>query len=149
MQETRNNCFESKICSMTLCQAKTSKHECQNVRAIYVAVISHWFNTRAYLFSPDKGSGNLFSTQNNCCQFLASYGVVIQSVTQSFLKTPVCGASLTCTSKALIWIHNLHSLKLNFDNIHFWIFLSISYFYTKEKASFFCNIYFYKLSISK
>ena len=31
MQETCNNCFGSKICSMTLRQAKTVKHECQNI----------------------------------------------------------------------------------------------------------------------
>ena len=29
MQETRNNCFRSKICSTTLRQAKTGKHECR------------------------------------------------------------------------------------------------------------------------
>ena len=28
-------------------------------------------------------------------EFLAFYGVIIQSVIQSFLKTPVCGASLS------------------------------------------------------
>ena len=38
MQETRNNSFGSKKCSMTLLQAKTGKHECQNVTAMYIAV---------------------------------------------------------------------------------------------------------------
>ena len=33
------------------------------------------------------------------CEFLASYGVIIQSVTQSFLKMPVCDASLTINLK--------------------------------------------------
>ena len=33
--------------------------------------------------------------QNNCCEFLASYGVIIQSVIQSYLKMSVCGASLS------------------------------------------------------
>ena len=28
------------------------------------------------------------------CEFLASYGVITQSVIQSFLKTPVCGACI-------------------------------------------------------
>ena len=37
------------------------------------------FSTRAYLFPPDKGSCYIFSTQNNCCEFLASYGVILQS----------------------------------------------------------------------
>ena len=31
MQETRNNCFGSKICSTTLRQMKTGKHECRNI----------------------------------------------------------------------------------------------------------------------
>ena len=115
MQETRNNCFGSKICSTTLRQAKTDKHECRNITAIWnitTTVFRHlclpvfaWrrvvlrlllhFGTRAFLFLPDEGSCYIFSTRNNCCQFLAPYCVNIQSVTQSFLKTPVCGASLT------------------------------------------------------
>ena len=91
MPETRNNCFGSKKRSTTLLQAKTVKHECRNV----TATLQLHFGTRAYLFSPHEGSCYIFSTRNNCCEFLASYGVFIQSVTQSFLKTPVCGASLT------------------------------------------------------
>ena len=35
MQETRNNNFGSKIRSTALCQAKTDKHECQNITATY------------------------------------------------------------------------------------------------------------------
>ena len=40
MQETRNNCFESKKLSMTLLQGKTGKHESQNVTATYTAAIT-------------------------------------------------------------------------------------------------------------
>ena len=39
MQETRNNCFGSKICSTTLRQAKTGKHECRNITATYFAFL--------------------------------------------------------------------------------------------------------------
>ena len=37
-----------------------------------------------------------FLTRSNCLlnEFLAFYGVITQSVIQSFLKTPICGASL-------------------------------------------------------
>ena len=59
-----------------------------NVRIFY-------FVTRAYLFSPDEGSWYIFSTRNNCCEFPASYGVIIQSVIQSFSKMPVFDASLS------------------------------------------------------
>ena len=68
MQETCNNCFGSKICSTALHQAKTGKHECRNITAMYVAVIFQ-------------------------C------GVIIQSVIQSFLKMPVCGAYYLMHSK--------------------------------------------------
>ena len=62
---------------------------------IWFCTLLFYFGTRAYLFSPDEGSCYIFSTRNNCCEFLASYGVISQSVIQSFLKTPVCGASLS------------------------------------------------------
>ena len=50
---------------------------------------------RAYLISPEEGSFYGFLTRNNCCEFLALYGVIGQSVIQSFLKTPVFGALLS------------------------------------------------------
>ena len=98
MQETNNNCFGSKICSTTLCQGKTGKHECRNI------TVTYYFGTRAYLISPEEGSCYVFSIQNNCCEFFASYSVIIQSVAQSFLKKPVCGTSLTYYSKYIIQI---------------------------------------------
>ena len=36
------------------------------------------FGTRSYLFSPDEDSCSIFSPRNNCCEFLASYDVIIQ-----------------------------------------------------------------------
>ena len=42
---------------------------------------------------PDKWSCYEFSTRNNCCEFLAFYGVIVQSVIQSYLKMLVRGAS--------------------------------------------------------
>ena len=42
-----------------------------------------YFGTDAYLFSPDEGSCCVFSTRNNCCEFLAFYGVIFQSVIKS------------------------------------------------------------------
>ena len=35
-----------------------------------------------------------FSTRNNCCEFLAFYGIVLQSDIQLYFETPVCGAPL-------------------------------------------------------
>ena len=37
------------------------------------------FDTRAYLFSPDKRSCHIFSTQNSCLDFISSDGVTLQS----------------------------------------------------------------------
>ena len=44
----------------------------------YTTLLLH-FGTRAYLFSPDERSCYIFSTRNNSCEFLASYGVIFQS----------------------------------------------------------------------
>ena len=92
MQETRYNCFLSKnvarpffrrkqlSTSAEMQQQRNSicsfRHSCLNVFARRRVVLR-------------------FSTRNNCSEFLAFYGVVTQSVIQSFLKTPVCGASLS------------------------------------------------------
>ena len=78
MRETRNNCFWSKIRNTTLLQAKTNKHEWRRTLLLL-------FGTRAYLFSPNKGSCCIFSTRNSWCKVLASYGVITQSVIQSLL----------------------------------------------------------------
>ena len=37
------------------------------------------FGTRAYLSSPNEGSCYIFSTRNNCCEFLVSHGVILQT----------------------------------------------------------------------
>ena len=37
----------------------------------------------------------VFSTRNNCCEFLVSDGVIFQCVTKPFFKTSVFGAPLT------------------------------------------------------
>ena len=67
MQKTRNIFFGSKINNTTLHQSKTGKRESRNITAMYLG-------TRAYLFSRE-----VFLTRNNCCKFLASYDVMIQS----------------------------------------------------------------------
>ena len=90
-------------------------HEIQNITyEIYQqCTLLLYFGTRAYLFSPDKGSWYVFPTGNNCCEFLASYYVIILSVTQSFLKMPVCGASLT-------WIQELFGSPYNWQWFFTW-----------------------------
>ena len=42
------------------------------------------FSTHAYLLSPDEGLCYVFSTRNNCCEFLALYGDTFQSVIKSY-----------------------------------------------------------------
>ena len=91
MQETRNNCFGSKKRNTTLLQTKAGKHESRNV----INTLLLHFGTRAYLFSPEEGSCYVFSNRNNCCEFLASDGVIFQSVIKLFFKTTVFGALLT------------------------------------------------------
>ena len=77
MQETRNNCFGSKIRRTILHQAKTGKYECRML-LLYFAIC-------AYLFLSVERSCYVFSTRNNCYECLASYGVIIQSVIHSWL----------------------------------------------------------------
>ena len=54
-----------------------------------------------------------FSTRNNCCEFLAFYGVITQSVIQSFLKTLVCGASLSQFDYMLYYMLDNIEVMLN------------------------------------
>ena len=46
-----------------------------------------YFIALAYLFSPDEGSCCIFSNRNNCCEFLASDGVICKgsSITNSIV----------------------------------------------------------------
>ena len=71
------------------------------------------FGTRAYLFLPDKGSCYIFSTQSNCCEFLASYSVILYSDIQPYFKTPVCGAPFS---------------YVNVYSFFFFVLFCISYF---------------------
>ena len=67
MQETRNNCFGSKICSTTLRQAKTDKYDYRNITATYVFrilaayVFRHsclpvfvWWRVVLHIFDPKR-----------------------------------------------------------------------------------------------
>ena len=59
MQETRNNCFGSKIRSTTLRQAKTGKHECfiQNTSLLIPSLLHkqyYSYNSYAHLKGSDK-----------------------------------------------------------------------------------------------
>ena len=67
----------------------------KSCHCIWFCTLMLHFGTRAYLFSPEEGSCYVFSTRNNCCKFLASDGVIFQSVIKLFFKTPVFGAPLT------------------------------------------------------
>ena len=59
-----------------------------------------YFGICAYLFSLDERSCCLFSTRNNCCGSLSSYGVIIHSVIQSInnCRSPIFHISLITDS---------------------------------------------------
>ena len=46
-----------------------------------------------------EGSCYIFSTRNNSCETLAFYGLIFESSSQSYFKTPVCGAPLSSLCK--------------------------------------------------
>ena len=75
----------------------------------FIITLRLHFGTRAYLFLPEEGSCYVFSTGNNCCEFLASDGVIFfQSVIKSFFKTPVFGAPLTINDIAIKIFYYCH-----------------------------------------
>ena len=57
IQETHNNCFGSKNDPSS--GKKICQYECSKITAI------------AYLFLPEEVSYYLFSTRNNCCEFIS------------------------------------------------------------------------------
>ena len=77
--------FGSKKHSTTLLQAKTGKYECRNVTASYIVQYRICYISALVLtcFRLKKGRATFFSTRNNCCEFLAFYGVNTHSVIQS------------------------------------------------------------------
>ena len=70
------------------CEAKMGKHKCCKI------IPTCSCGTYGYLFSPEEGSFFLFSTRNNCCEFLAHDGFNLQSPHRSLFKKLVCGAIL-------------------------------------------------------
>ena len=100
-------------------QAQSGKYECCNITATYCKFLLHTVTllytyvsfmhirtmhstllfccgTRAYLISPDDEGG----IRNNCREFHASDGVILQSDHQSCFRTPVCGL-LWCKSHGI------------------------------------------------
>ena len=73
-----------------------------------------YFGTRVYLFSPEEGSRYLFSTRNNCCEFLASDGVIFSLNHSS--KRQFFGAPFTsCAVES-----KFHFSKSDTHNNGFW-----------------------------
>ena len=90
------------------------------------------FGTRAYLFRCEEGPCYVFSTRNNCCEFLASDGVIFQSVIKPFFKMPVFGAPLTsmvllfkalfnCTCKRQFVVLHCHKKQLYYFIVYLYI----------------------------
>ena len=90
MQETRNNCFGSKIRSTnaemlrstTLRQAKTGKHECRNVHYISTLVLT--------CFRLTNGRAAFFRPETIIVSFLHLTMLFFQSDIQSILYTFFC-----------------------------------------------------------
>ena len=129
MQETRNNCFGSKKRCTSLRQAKSDNHECQNLTENVFSTLALYFSTRAYLFSPEEGSCYVFSYWNNCCEFLATYGVIFQSDIQSYFKAPVPGAPLSyhkvyyyLRRRLVVWQPS--PLSIEILKINMWFFIN-------------------------
>ena len=79
MQRTRKNCFGSNKLNTILLQLKIGKQVCRKITAMCFTVVLLVYGTRAYLFWPDEKACYVFSTRNNCCEFLVSHGVILQT----------------------------------------------------------------------
>ena len=107
-----------------------------------------YFGTRVYLFLPDERPCYVFSTQNNCCELLASYGVIIQSAIQSYLKTPICGASLSYRSIRALSFHAMQERRFYMGAAETeWDFSGLFPFLSPagESEDFLSYIYYYTL----
>ena len=120
MRGTRNNCLGSRKHNMTFCQAETDKHECLNT-----ALLLHCC-TLTYLFRPDEEYVSFYLTRNNCCEFLACNGVILQSDLQYAGKED-CSASDSKKNARIFFTASLHcflkkscfiSEKLIFSILH-------------------------------
>ena len=96
--KTKLMCFNFSVKLQLMREKLAHTHFSTNLgcQKVYnVSSISHFRMYPNSICNYCEGSCYILSTRNNCCKFLAYYGVIIQSVTQSFLLMPVCGASLT------------------------------------------------------
>ena len=103
MQETRNNCFGSKIHNMTHCQAKIGNHECSKISETYAALVFTDFQ---------KTEGYIFSTQKNCCWFFASDGVhqsfpYALRKEEIYIQTKACVQSSSLVKSTPLLFHHL------------------------------------------
>ena len=53
-----------------------------------------YYCTPNYLFASGEELCYIFLTRNNCCELLASDGVMLQSDQQSYFKTSVCDVTM-------------------------------------------------------
>ena len=81
MQETHNNCFGLKICSTTLCQAETEKHE---LHCCYV-VVTFRYSCLSF-FAWRKVVLHFFNPKQLCrvscllwCYFLKWFSIILQN----------------------------------------------------------------------
>ena len=131
MQETRNNCFGSKIRSTsaemlrstTLRQAKTGKHECRNITATYCNVLVRCCYILAFMltcFHLTKGRAIFFRPETIVASFLhlmaLFFNVMVNHTSKHQFVTLLCriwrGIFLICFS--LSWkieIKEFHFLK--------------------------------------
>ena len=78
---------------------------------LYYLCVCAWslhFGTRAYLFSPDEGSCYIFSIRNNCCEFLASYGVIFQVIFNHIAKYINCVPNIPLLNQWCYKFRNIH-----------------------------------------
>ena len=79
-----------------------SRNAHRNVTAMSTLLLH--FGNRSYLFSPDERSCYIFSTRNNCCEFLASYGVTFKVLSNHLSSISFILAKLLKQGRGLIGV---------------------------------------------
>ena len=126
--------LSQKNVAQTLLQAITGKHECWKVTAMC--------GTRAYLLSTEEGSCYIFSTQNNCCEFLASNGIIFKVIfNHTWYVAVILHSCLPVFACRRVVLHFFDPKQLLRVSCILWWYLSKWFSTILQNASLLCCIF--------
>ena len=124
MQEIRNNYFGSKMCSTTLRQAKTGKHECRNITATYLLYFKTRNITGTVIYPKYNNVAVIF---RHSCLPVFAWRLVVHIFDPQLLRVSY-----------ILWCYHSKSYSIILENTCLWCFIVISSlfcFYLKSADS--------------